>query len=975
MSISLIYPAYLWLLLLAPLTLALGLIGHPSGSRLRHWLGLLLRVFLLLAIVLALAGIQLRLNTNLLTTVFVLDVSDSIPEAEQARGEQFIKDAVASMSPRGEERDQFAIVLFGEDALVEKLVDWKTDLQDLTSIPITTRTDIASALQLAQAILPGEGARRIVLLSDGQENLRQAMEQATLAGASQIEIRYVPLGGPAGEVEVRVESLDAPAEARQGERIELQVNIHSTAAVNGTLRVFDDRSLVYSQELTLSEGLTRIPVLLEPTDVAGFRRFRAQVTPDWDTLVQNNEASAFTIVHGPPNILIVEEQPDEAENLARALQNARMKLTRLPPAQIPTTLSELADYDAVILVNVRADALPEGAMQALPVFVRDLGRGLVMIGGADSFGAGGYLRTPLEDILPVDMDVRDKELEANLALVLAVDKSGSMGRCHCDNPDLNQTYTRQEVGQSKVDIAKEAVMRAASALGNQDYLGVVAFDDRPHWILNLSRLVDPASLENSIAAFQAEGQTNLQAGVQAAYAALQGVDARRKHIILMTDGWVRTGDLTEIAQEMKEQGITLSVVAAGEGSAEYLAALSQLGGGSFYPATDIFRVPEFFLKETVKSVGEYIVEEPFFPLPSAPGPVLRGLETSALPPLLGYNGTSAKNTARMDLLTPRGDPLLATWQYGLGRSAAWTSDLKGQWAKEWINWPGFERFAPQLVGWVLPAPKVEGLEAEISLHESQALIKLQAIDSNGQPLNFLKGSATIIDPNLETTQAPLEQVGAGQYQAVARVIKPGVHLVRLGVNQGDQSLGQVTLGLVVPYSPEYRTSEVNVGLLHQLAGITGGGILNQAPDAFAERETLEFIPKAREVWAPLLLLAALLFPIDVALRRVTISRRELSQARVWLRERLRFRHRPAASQPRLLGQLFQARDRARHRREPIEASPDPNRPQSESQQPLITHGDQAQSTQPLPAKPQGSDQPPIDDPLARLRQAKKRARR
>jgi uncharacterized membrane protein/Mg-chelatase subunit ChlD len=973
MSLSFIYPAYLWLLLLIPITLGLGLVGRPAGNPLRRWSSLILRSMVLLAIILALAGIQLRQNSNLLTTVFVLDVSDSISPDQQAYGEQFIKDAISSMASAAGE-NQAAIILFGEDALVDRLAS-QEEFKELTSIPISTRTDIYSALQLAQAILPGEGARRIVLLSDGQENLGEAVEQASLAGVSEIELRYVPLGGPPSEVEVLLDSLSAPAEARLGERIELDIKVNSSAEVGAILRVFADDDLVRSQDLILKAGTNNLPVSIEPSEEAGFRRFRAQIIPELDTLVQNNEASAFTIVHGPPNILIVEGQPGEAENLASALQSAEMNVTRLSPAQTPNTLTDLAKYDAIVLANVRADALPEGAMEALPVFVRDLGRGLVMLGGAESFGAGGYLRTPLEEAMPVDMDVRDKELEANLALVLAVDKSGSMGRCHCDNPDLNQTYTRQEVGQPKVDIAKEAIMRAASALGAQDFLGVVAFDSQPRWVLELTRTHDPVALENSIASFQAEGQTNLQAGVRAAYDALQGVEARRKHIILMTDGWVRTGDLTEIAQEMKEQGITLSVVAAGEGSAEYLAALSQLGGGSFYPATDIFRVPEFFLKETVKSVGEYVVEEPFYPLPSAPGPVLRGLDTSSLPSLLGYNGTTGKNTARMDLLTPRGDPLLATWQYGLGRSAAWTSDLKGQWAKEWLDWPGFERFAPQLIGWVLPAPKVEGLTADISLKDGQAVLELQAIDKAGQPLNFLDGTATIIDPNLHSIQLPLEQVGAGQYEASAHVSQPGTYLVRLGVNQGDQTLGQVTLGLVVPYSPEYRSSGVNEGLLAQLARITGGSRIQSSEQAFVREGNLTFIPQAREIWAPLLLLAALLFPLDVAVRRVMINRKDITLAIAWLRERLTFRKRTVAEQPRLMAQLFLARDRARHRREPYGTTSGQQQPPTAS---IAPTGKADEPTPIVQSKAESSapDKTPDEsDSLARLRQAKKRARR
>ena len=570
-------------------------------------------MLLLLLIILALSGIQLRLRTAGLTSVFVLDASDSIPPAERQRGEDFIQQAVDAM-PAG---DRAAIVLFGKDALVERLASELPLLSKLASIPISSGTDISAALQLAQAIFPAEGAKRLVLLSDGRQNLGQALQQAELAAASQIELLYYALGGPQGENEALVERLEAPADVRQGEDYTLTAVIQTSLAQNAALRIFADGELIHSQELSLLPGENRVQVQVDGAQSpAGFRRFSAQIVPDADTRLQNNQAGAFTVVHGPPSVLIIESAPGEGQNLASALQAAEMQVERIAPGQTPATLAELAAYDAVILVNVHAKSLPDGAMQALPLFVKDLGKGLLMTGGADSFGAGGYLRTPLEEALPVDMDVRNRDLQANLALVLAVDKSGSMGRCHCDNPDLNQTYTRAEVGQPKVDIAKEAIMRAASALGDQDYLGVVAFDSAARWVLDLAQLVDPHSLEQSIGSFSAAGQTNLVSGVQAAYDALQGVDAKRRHVILMTDGWVHTGDLNALAQKMNDEGITLSVIAAGEGSAQYLQSLANVGGGRFYPATDILNVPDIFLKETVQSVGEYIVEDPFYPLPT-----------------------------------------------------------------------------------------------------------------------------------------------------------------------------------------------------------------------------------------------------------------------------------------------------------------------------------------------------------------------
>ncbi len=976
MGLAFVYPNYLWLLLLIPLTLALGWMGRRGVGRVRLWVGLALRAALMLGIILALAGVQLRLGSNLLTTVFVMDASDSILPAGRTYAEQVVNQAAQSMGAD----DRAAIVVFGEDALVERLAGRIEETIKIDSIPISTRTDIAAALQLAQALLPSQGAHRVVLLSDGQENVGSAIDQAPLLAENGVELRYVPLGDPQNQAEVFVQALVAPQEARRGQTLSLTAEVQSSAPTPASLRLFADGRLIQTLEVRLQSGLNLfrfdVPAGPDGSGATAFRRFRVQVLPEVDTRLQNNEAAAFTVVYGPPAVLLVEGAPSDGENLARALAAAKMNVTRIAPSQTPTTLPELAAYQAVILVNVNAAALPGGAMESLPVYVRDLGMGLVMVGGPEGFGAGGYLRTPIEKALPVDMDVRDKNIQSNLALVLAVDKSGSMGRCHCDNPDLNQSYTPSLSGQAKVDIAKEAIMRAAAALGNQDFLGVVAFDSAPHWVLPLAQLNEPADLENAIASFAADGQTNVQAGLAEAYKALQGVQARRKHIILLTDGWVRTGDLTALARDMQEQGITLSIVAAGEGSAEYLLALSQIGGGAYYPATNIFNVPEIFLKETVKSVGKYIVEEPFYPLPGNPSPILSGIDETRLPALLGYNGTTAKNTARLDLLTPKGDPLLAAWQYGLGRSVAWTSDMRGQWAKDWLAWNDFARFAAQLVQNVLPAPKTEGLEASVQIDEQNLRVHVSARDPQGRPLNFLEGQATLIDPDLQSTAVALQQVGAGEYEAVTPLGRPGSYLARVGVNQGDQSLGSVTLGVVAPTSPEYRSSGINLGFLETLGQKAGGGETPveswalAAPEKAFDRSGLTSAAQAREIWMPLLLIAALLFPLDVGVRRLVFSRSERQRFAAWIDDRLlapvRRWVRPthqAGERPQAIDRLFEARDRVRTRR-PDAVPPDAY--QGDRPTPPAAPSSEAGESQPPP------ESSPVDA-LARLREAKKRA--
>jgi hypothetical protein len=277
MRLSFIFPHYLWLLLLLIPIIALDWFGRRRFNPARFWAGLLSRVFLFIALIASIAGIQLYLNSNLMTTVFVLDASDSISAEQHAYGEQIIRETVNQMK----KDDRAAVILFGEQALLERLSSEDTNLAEFTSIPITSRTDIANALQLAQAIFPGEGAKRIVLLSDGRENLGKAIEQAELAAASDIELLFFPLGSELTDVEVWVEILDAPAEVRQGQQFDLTVDIRSNANVEAALRVFEDGALIHSRELSLVPGSNRLQIPVNEkkpstsdTSPGGFRKER-----------------------------------------------------------------------------------------------------------------------------------------------------------------------------------------------------------------------------------------------------------------------------------------------------------------------------------------------------------------------------------------------------------------------------------------------------------------------------------------------------------------------------------------------------------------------------------------------------------------------------------------------------------------------------------------------------------------------------
>lgn len=1002
MPISFANPDALWAMAVFLPLLVLPFLGSGDVRRpsRRRYLAAGLRLIVGLTIILSLAGMRWMQPVDALTVVFVLDLSDSVPAAEQARAEDFIRRAVATM-PEG---DQAAIVAFGEQALVERLASEARDLPPIASLPGVGRTDIAGALRLALALFPEASQKRIVLLSDGLENVDDALAQADLAAARNIEIAAAPLLAPPAEQEAYVAELASPAGVRQGQAFDVTAVVASTVAQDATLRLLGDGQLLESREVALAKGDNRVTFSLT-AEQTGFRRYHVALAPSLDTLPQNNAASGFTVVHGPPRVLIAEGTSGEADALHQALASTNVDVTVVPPKEMPVEPAVLGSYDAVVLLDVPAGALPEGTMTGLPVAVRELGRGLVMIGGEQGYGAGGYLRTPLEAALPVDMDVRSRTREPNVALVLAIDRSGSMGRCHCDNPDARPgEYERVEVGLPKVDIAKDAVMMAGEALGPLDYLGVVAFDEHALWALELQQRVANTDLQHAIGGLQAEGGTNIFAGLSEAEDALQKTDARVKHIILLTDGWSRAGEYDALTKRLAEASITLSVVAAGTGSATYLQGLAQSGGGRYYPVPSIDDLPDIFFRETIEAAGSYIIEEPFYPLPAATTPILRGLDPMALPPLLGYNGTTPKATASTALLSPKGDPVLAQWQYGLGRAVAWTSDLKGRWAADWVAWEQFNRFAAQLVGWTLPDPADERLQIETALEGASVHLRAEATDEQGRPRDLLETEARLVGPSLDVHTVTLAQTAAGQYQGQTTIAEPGAYLINVVQRDGEgQPVAQQTTGLVVPYSPEYQRTGDGAILLDALVHATGGQRLATPQETFAP--TQQPITHARPLWPALLLIAALLFPFDVGVRRLRLTPQDWQRLVAWLRGRLPKRGQPAqhhtATEPTVLGELFQARDRARKRdarrrgaRHAGEAGTPPVGPAHPESRPKtgrtiatsptpesVGQGTAGQDTAGQDTAGQNAGQPASrqdttdDDRLVRLRKARDRARR
>ncbi len=896
-----------WLLLLGLLPV-IGWMGWPLAgqARRRGLILLVVRLVIALCLILACAGVEIVRSGRQLAVVFLVDMSDSMSPQAIAAEMEYVRSALKSMGPD----DQAAVVVFGSDALVDHPMSGLHELEPVLSVPLTYQTDLAGAIRLGLALFPAGPARRMVVLSDGIQTGGEAQSAARLAAAYDVQIEVLPFVSQTGP-EALIAAVDLPGRLRRGQRFDLNVTIQATQPMRSSLRIMAGGRILYDQMYDLQRGVQTLAIPFMAGE-PGFTTYQVQISPAQDVFYQNNRLDAFAMIQGPPRVLMVapssgeilpdgKARPDEYSALLQALQAAGLEVTLAAPDRFPADLTGLAEYNSVVAVDVPASAFSPVQMQNLQTYVRDLGGGLVMVGGPTSYGVGGYYDTPLESALPLDMQIKDEKRRPSLAMVFIIDHSGSM--------------SETSGGEVKLELAKAAAARSVQLLMPNDRVGVIAFDDSAGWVVPMTDLTDPAAVDYAIGTLRPGGGTDILAGLQAMARVLPADPARVKHVVLLTDGGADPAGIADLVKQLYQtHGITLSVVAVGHDAAPFLEALPPLANGRYHYTADAQSIPSIFTEETTLATRAYLVEEPFFPKLVGDSPIMAGLDST--PRLYGYVAASPKNLAQVILESDRGDPILAAWQYGLGRSVAFTSDATGRWARDWVQDPDFPKFWSQAVGYTLNETRNADLEMTVAPQGRRALLTLDAYGSDGSFLNDYGMQANVISPGGEAEELVLQQVGPGRYQADFQPGEQGVYLIHLS---GQPARGQAaapisqTSGWVLSYSPEYRRLETNPDLLLKLAILTGGRVASaQAGSVFAHdlRSSRSFQP----VWPWLLLLAAFLLPVDVGLRRLIITRRDLAFWREWLMERLAFlKPYGVKTQPRQarLQSLLEAKGRAR----------------------------------------------------------------
>jgi uncharacterized membrane protein len=783
--------------------------------------------------------------------VFLLDMSDSITLAARESAYRVVARALTAMR----QEDRAGLVTFARDPQLTEPLQQRPTFRRPEAPGDTRATNIGRAIQVALASLPQGEANRIVLLSDGRENVGRAIDAAQAAKDASVRIDYWPLTQTFPQ-EVVAEQLVLPTEVKFGEPFEAKVVVTAVKETAGRLSLYRNGAFLGSQVVHLNAG-KNVLGYRQALEQPGAHVYQALIEAEGGVIEENKRALGLTVVRGKPQVLLADKEPEQAANLATALRTQHMDVKVVGPEGMPTTMAGLEPYDGLILSNVSALKLSKDQMSLIRDYVRDQGGGLIMIGGEESFGLGGYYRTPIEEALPVTMEVKQKVDIPSLAVMLVIDRSGSMAMGMKDNDKVN-----------KMEAAKEAAHLVVDLLDERNEVGVLSFDTEFVWHVPLQPARDKAAIHREISAIKPGGGTDGYPAVREAYRALFDSEALLKHVIFLTDGQMQLSSFPALLSRMVKDKVTVTGVAIGsDADAEFMMRIAKMGRGRFYFTEETTTVPRIFTLETQLSAKASLVEQPFRPVLTSPGhEAIQDIEWSKAPPLGGYVATTIKRTADQVLMTHQEDPLLAAWRYGLGRSVAFTADAKAKWGVLWLRWRDYAKFWAQVVRWALRAGVRRDTTVHVDRRDGQAVVTVEAIDPQGQFINFLDGQIGVVTPDKRQIAVELEQVAPGRYRGVFPAEQEGVYLGALAQRKDQQLLGSQLVGTVVPYAEEYRALGVDEAFLRELSELTGGRALTEPREVFTVDRRRSRVPT--ELWPWLAGLVTLALVPEIALRRL-----------------------------------------------------------------------------------------------------------
>jgi uncharacterized membrane protein len=816
----------------------------------RNWL-IVLRSIISSLLVLSLSGTSFYWKMDTVTTLFLIDASDSTRLIKEDM-ENFIKEAVRHKGPK----DKVGVISFGDNAQVESFISSQDVFSKVEGKINGNYTNIENAITTALSLFPNNSNKRIVLLSDGEENAGAASKIALSLQEQGVDFKYHKIEKILSE-EVAVESINVPEKLVLDEEFNITVTINSTVDEKAKLHLFSGRTKVGEQNVQLNKGINKF-VFKDKAESGGFKSYKAVIESDKDGEAKNNEASSFTNVTAKPRVLIIQDNEGEAEELTKMLKASSVDFTVVNAKAAPRTLSEMTSYKSIITCNVSSDNLNDGFLNSLDSYVKDFGGGFIATGGDNSFALGGYAKTSLEKVLPVYMDMRGKKEIPQMAMMLIIDKSGSM--------------TEGIAGISKVDMAKEAAIRSLESLRvNKDEIGVLAFDGAYSWVVKRQVIKDTKAIEDDIGTIRAEGGTSILPALAEGYESLKKSPAKIKHIILLTDGQAERTGYDELLKDMNDNNVTVSTVAVGkDADVQLLETIAKACGGRHYVTDEYTNIPRIFSKETFMAARTYLNNRVFTPVINSDHVVLRGVAEGGMPSLLGYVGASQKETARVILRSDEEDPILTVWQYGLGKTAAWNSDISGKWSANYIPWEKNLRLWQNIINFTVENYDNENAAMEVEVQGGKATITYKDKKNEKE----IDTTAVIVGPSGESSEVKLYPVAPGQYSTTVDLKESGTYMINGKQVQDGQIINAVNTGYAMQYSPEYKINSSEA--MSKLVAEIGGKLITAPKDVFSGQ--INERRGQRDLTNLLLAIGLMLLMIDIAIRRLNISTYKLKAA-------------------------------------------------------------------------------------------------
>ncbi|MFO0643155.1 MAG: VWA domain-containing protein [Polyangiaceae bacterium] len=880
---ELLSPKMLGLALLAPYfmwVVGKSLADLPMVQRV---LSVLLRVAFVALLALGLSRLARTATTQKICTVYLVDVSESVPDAalEDARAE-----IDKGIKAKGKD-DLVRVVTFAKRPRVVPLdeADPKAPKierheaaatgdpkKDKDRKGLGAASDLASALQLAYGLYPAGMLRRAVLLSDGVQTDGDVLAEANRAHDFGVKLYTIPYSRPVpGEVALR--ELRVPDKVRVGEPFNLHAAIFSSRAqkVKAVLK--------QGEAINGLDGVRTVDLLQGENDVTfkSVVRVAGEVTYQLelsemaeDRFKENNGVSVAVAVPGRPSVLYVEGNPSRASYLSSALSAQELDVEVRGPREMPSSIRELERFDFVILSDAPAEAVSMTQQDAIESYVRDLGGGFLFAGGESGYGLGGWYHTTIERVLPVRMDAEKRRDEPQVAMSLVIDRSGSMSGM-------------------PLEMAKAAAKATADTLSGDDLIEVIAFDSSPTRVVRMTPAKHRARIQGDIARIQPGGGTEIFSALDAAYQSLSVTRARKKHVILLTDGQAPQNGIRDLVQAMAAEGMTVTSIGLGSGVDEgLLRMISDLGGGRFYKVLDAQQLPRVFTRETEMVSRSAAVEEYFQPKVVTSADFMRGIDLGSAPFLHGYVATKMKPPPAQELLQSEvGEPILARWHAGLGWALAWTSDVKNLWAVEWLKWPGYGQFWGQLVREHMRQKKRQQLDmkAEIDPATGHVRAHIDAIGGDDRFQNGLDAKLTVVgpQPSGEKKTLPMKQTAPGRYESDFPIERFGSFLLHASLErdvedgkggvksvQVAESFGHVTN----PYPREYLALAPDTVTLRRAAEVTGGALSPEPKVVFDPAgETIRY---HQDLWPRFIVAAIVVYLLDLLVRRVRFFDRKVT---------------------------------------------------------------------------------------------------